>query len=158
MNAGLRRNSKYICCFFHAFLYWAVPAWPDVREYYITSFVKLLGFQASLGTQLTTLITHDDARITIPEMHHVKPIIFLKQSTNYSQEIDCSLANFKFAFCNWNSRNSIIIKKNTKQKANFDFVRVLRALLCTLWVILIRWTLFLRSSFYNISNLRHRET
>ena len=132
MNAGLRRNSKYICCFFRAFLYWAVLTWPDAREYYITIFMKLLGFQASLGPQLTTLITHDGARITILEIYHVKLIIFLRQSTNYSQEIDCSFANFKFAFWNWNSRNSIIIKKNTKQKVNFDFVRVLRALLCTL--------------------------
>ena len=38
--------------------------------------MKLLGFQASLGTQLTTLITHDDARITILEMHHVKQSFF----------------------------------------------------------------------------------
>ena len=78
--------------------------------------MKLLGFQASLGPQLTTLITHDGARITILEIYHVKLIIFLRQSTNYSQEIDCSFANFKFAFCNWNSRNSIIIKKKKKYK------------------------------------------
>lgn len=49
--------------------------------------MKLLGFQASLDSQLTTLITHDDVRRTILEIHYVKPIIFLRQSTNYSQKI-----------------------------------------------------------------------
>ena len=37
--------------------------------------MKLLGFQASLGPRLTTLIIHDDARITILEIHHVKAMI-----------------------------------------------------------------------------------
>ena len=128
MNAGLRRNS-----FFHAFLYWAVPTWPVVREYYITSFMKLLGFQASLGTQLTTLITHDDARITILEMHHVKQSFFSSNQPIILRKLIVPLLISSLPFVIETVEIALSLKKNTKQKINFDFVRVLRAHCRSFW-------------------------
>ena len=96
--------------------------------------MKLLGFQASLGTQLTTLITHDDARITILEMHHVKQSFFSSNQPIILRKLIVPLliSSLPFVIETAEIALSLKKKKNTKQKINFDFVRVLRALLCTL--------------------------
>ena len=158
MNAGRCRNNKN--AFAVSLISFCTELYPhgQIQEN-ITSQVSW----SFLGLLLYEVLVHNWrhlSRMMMPKQPSLKFIMWNQSLSSANQPIILwklivPLLSSSLPFGFERVAAVLSLKKKAKQKVKFDFVTVLRTLLCTLYAILMRWMLFLRSSFCNILNLPH---